>query len=87
MTPRLPFIRDCSHYNELYLAGLGPPEAQVMLIGRYCIVTGLGLTKDRFGGQASQRLVCTMTLSLLPYGKMSTRPFFVIRITRNVQNL
>ena len=38
--------------NELYLVGLGPPEAQVMLIGRYCIVTGLGLTKDRLGGLA-----------------------------------
>ena len=55
-----------------YLAGLswaelGPPEARVMLIGRYCMVTGLGLTKERLGGQvawtwpASERLGFTTT--------------------------
>ena len=43
---QLSFVHNCSHYNERYLAGLGPPEARVRLIGRYCIVTGLGLTKD-----------------------------------------
>ena len=32
---------------------LGPSEAQIMLIGRYCIVTGLGLKKDRLGGQVA----------------------------------
>ena len=37
----------------LYLAGLGPPEAQVKFIGRYCIVTGLELTKDRLGGHVT----------------------------------
>ena len=47
-------VHNCSHYNELYLAGLGPPEAQVRLIGRYRIVTGLGLTKDSLGGQIAQ---------------------------------
>ena len=41
--------------KKLYLAGLGPPEAQVIRpIGRYCIVTGLGLTTDRLGGQVAQ---------------------------------
>ena len=47
--------------NELYLTGLGPPEAQVRLIGRCCIVTGLGLRKEAKlprPGQASQRLTC-----------------------------
>ena len=32
---------------------IGPPEAQVRLIGMYCIVTGSGLTKDRLGGQVA----------------------------------
>ena len=32
-----------------------------------CIITGLGLTKDRLGGLASQRLPCTNNLDLLPY--------------------
>ena len=47
----------CSHYNELYLAGLGPPEGQVMLIGRYCIVTGSGLTFRRPGSLCLARLL------------------------------
>ena len=42
------FVYNSSHYNELYLA-----EAHPRLIGRYCIVTGLGLTKDTLGGQVA----------------------------------
>ena len=52
-TPQLSFGHHYIHYNELYFAGLGSPEAQVRLIDRYCIVTGLGLTKDRLGGQVA----------------------------------
>ena len=41
----------------IHVAGLGPPEAQVMLIGRYCIVTGLGLAKDKIRRPGSPSLV------------------------------
>ena len=70
LTPQLCFVHNCSHYNELCSAGLGPPEARVRSIGSrtmMMIVTGLALVKDRLGGRVARGLARLLKSLAVPW--------------------
>ena len=89
--PPLSFVHNCSQYNELYLAGLGPPEAQVMSIGRCCIVTGLvSVVAERSSALDSSSGVVRMwvripawpVMALVSLSKTLNHNCFVLRMGR-----